>query len=273
MPGEELCSVAVPNGKLRALREETPSRVGNLSGVVAFSAFDIANHDAADRCFQFAFWCAEHSGAWALRANTLAEMSRKASYLGHLDAALSLIEFAQVRADRVSATARAMLWTLHARLLALLGRHVEAQADVQRADAHFEDRDPATDPPWLVYYDMAEHQGSTGKALIPVARERNRPELAAPRLENAIRLQDVNYPRSRAFSRTRLAALTMALGDPREAASMGRQAVTEATPLRSQRIVAELAGLARVSEQHGRIDEVAELRREITGLTLTYTRA
>ncbi|MGI9063467.1 MAG: XRE family transcriptional regulator [Pseudonocardiaceae bacterium] len=252
------------NDVRRALLEA----VGNLSGVVAFSAFDIANHHAADRCFQFALWCAQQADAWALRANTLAEMSRKAAYLGHRDDALSMIEFAQVRADRVSATARAMLWTLRARQLALSGRHGEAQTDVQRADAYFEDRDPATDPPWLVYYDMAEHQGSTGKALIPVAREMNRPGLAAPRLENAIRLQDADYPRSRTFSRTRLAALTMAIGDPREAASMGRQAVTDAAPLWSQRIVTELHGLARVSEQHGHIGEVAELQYEITRLVL-----
>lgn len=151
--------------------------VGNLASVVAFSAFDIANYGAADRCFEFALWCADESDSWALRGNTLAEMARKAAYLGELDDALSLIEFAQVRADRLTATARAMLWTIRARLLAVLGRHSEAEADVYRGDADFEARDPAADPPWLCYYDAAEHQGSTGKALIPIARARNRPEL------------------------------------------------------------------------------------------------
>jgi len=52
--------------------------VGNLSSVVAFSAFDIADYAAADRCFEFALWCADEGGSWALRANTLAEMARKA---------------------------------------------------------------------------------------------------------------------------------------------------------------------------------------------------
>ncbi|MBB5159546.1 tetratricopeptide repeat protein [Saccharopolyspora phatthalungensis] len=144
--------------------------VGNLASVVAYSAFDIAKYSAADRCFEFALWCADEGGSWQLRANTLAEMARKAAYLGELDDALSLIELAQVRADRLTATARAMLRTLRARLLALIGRHDEAQADVERADAHFQDSDPGTDPPWLCYYDAAEHQGSTGKALIPIAQ-------------------------------------------------------------------------------------------------------
>src|SRR6266508_3827736 len=153
-----------------------------------------------------------------------------------------------------------MLWTIRARLLALTGRADEAIADVDRADTHFADRDLAADPPWLCYYDEAEHQGSTGKALIPVARERNLIELAAPRLETAIRLQGSNYPRSRTFSRTRLAALMMSTGDPREAVVIGRRAVNDAAPLRSQRIVKELNGLAQISEQHARIGDVAELR-------------
>ncbi|GAA4550810.1 tetratricopeptide repeat protein [Amycolatopsis samaneae] len=254
-----------------AVRNAMFEAVGNLSGVVAYSAFDIANYGAADDCFQFALWCADRGNSWALRANTLAEMSRKASYLEDLDHALSLIEFAQVRPDRVSATARAMLWTIRARLLALTGRLDDAVADVDRADTYFAERDPSSDPPWLCYYDEAEHQGSTGKALIPVARERSQLELAAPRLETAIRLQDSNYPRSRTFSRTRLAALMMAVGDPREAVSVGRQAVVDAVPLRSQRIVQELTGLAEVSEPHARIEDVAELRHDITSLALSGT--
>ncbi|WP_329060584.1 XRE family transcriptional regulator [Amycolatopsis sp. NBC_01480] len=242
--------------------------VGNLSGVVAYSAFDIANYGAADRCFKFALWCSDQAGSWTLRANTLAEMSRKSAYIGNLGDALTQIEFAQVRSDRVSRTACAMLWAIRARLLVLTDRLGEAVADVGRADAYFADRDAAADPPWLCYYDEAEHLGSTGKALIPIARKRSNIELAAPRLETAIRLQGSNYPRSRTFSRTRLAALMMSVGDPREAASIGQQAVADAAPLRSRRIMKELASLAMVAERYARIGDVAELRHDITSLTL-----
>ena len=119
----------------------------------------------------------------------------------------------------------------------------------------------------MVYYDEAEHQGSTGKALIPVATKTKRIELAAVRLENAIRLHDANYPRSRTFSRTRLAALTMSAGDPREAAAIGQQAVAEALTLRSKRIVTELRSLVRSAQPHAAIGEVSELRDEITAAT------
>lgn len=237
--------------------------VGNLSGVVAFSAFDIASYRAADQCFEFALWCADQGGSWPLRANTLSEMSRKAAHLGDLDGALSMIEFAQVRSDRVSATARAMMSTLRARLLAVTGRHAEALADVHRADAHFAAREPGDDPPWLCYYDEAEHEGSTGKALIPLALAGDRPEVAAPRLRAAILAHGDGYPRSRAFSRIRLATLTMTVGDPHEAAAIGRRAADEAAPLRSRRLVAELGRLSDAAGPHARLGEVAELRKDI----------
>jgi tetratricopeptide (TPR) repeat protein len=259
-----LLDVAAGNDVRRAMFEA----VGNLGSVVAYSAFDIADYRAADQCFQFALWCADQGGSWPLRANTLAEMSRKAAYLGDLDEALSLIEFAQVRADRVSATGQAMMAAIRARLLALLDRHDEARAEVERADLRFDDRDPATDPPWLCYYDEAEHQGSTGRALIPVARQIGRLELVAPRLEAAIRLHDACYPRSRTFSRTRLASLMMAAGDPHQALPIGRQALIDAAPLRSRRIVNELHGLARAAERHAQIGDVADLRHDIAALAL-----
>ncbi|WP_158851138.1 helix-turn-helix domain-containing protein [Saccharothrix deserti] len=233
--------------------------VGNLAGVVAFSAFDVGNHDAAARCFRFGLWCAEQGGSWELRAATLADMARQAIYLGNLDEALSLIEFAQVRADRLTATARAMIGVVRARLLAMLGRHDEARADVDRADMHFAHRQVATNPPWLVYYDEAEHAGSSARALTPLAVAGKRPGDAAERLETAIRLHSDAYPRSRTFSRTRLATLHMTIGDPREAVDIGRQAIADAAMLNSRRMDEELSKLMRACKRHRSIPEVAVL--------------
>lgn len=240
--------------------------VGNLSGVVAFSAFDIADFITADRCFQFALWCADQGGSWALRASTLADMSRQAVFVGKVDDALSLIEFSQVRSDCLSGTTRAMLCALRARLLALLGRHGEASAEVDRADEYFSDRNTDDDPPWMCYYDEAEHQGSTGRALIPVAESNQDLDLVAPRLRAAIQLHADSYPRSRTFSRTRLAALTMKIGDPREAVLIGYQALADVKSFRSKRIIAELQSVGQVAEQHTRNLDVLNLRREIANL-------
>ncbi|WP_051407547.1 transcriptional regulator [Nocardia sp. CNY236] len=63
-----LGAYAAPSTR-QALREA----VGNLSGIAAYSAFDIAAHTEAERRFRFALWCADAAGSWELRAATLAE--------------------------------------------------------------------------------------------------------------------------------------------------------------------------------------------------------
>ncbi|WP_253783637.1 XRE family transcriptional regulator [Nocardia amikacinitolerans] len=248
---------AAPTAR-RALLEA----VGNLSGVAGYAAFDIGDYPLAERRFRLALWCADNAGSWELRASTLADMARKTAYVGNPDGALSLIELAQVRADRLSATACAMLCALRAQYLAALGRTDDALAEVARADAHFADRRPA-EAPWLCFYDEAEHLGSTGKALMPVARIRRRLDVAASRIRRAVVLQGAAYPRSRTFSLTRLATLTMQLGDPGEAAGIGLRAVQQASSLHSERIHNELRTLAVAAAPRRRLPEVAELRNRI----------
>lgn len=205
--------------------------VGNLAGVVAFSAFDIGNHETASKCFDFALWCANQGGSWALRAATLADMARQSVHLGQLDDALSLAEFAQVRADRLSAIGRAMVSNVRARLLAQLGRHDEAVAEVDRADVDFADRSPSDDPPRLIYYDEAEHQGTTARALTPLAVATREPGQAA--------------------------------GEPRAAIPIGQQALADAGALHSRRMTDELRSLDRAASQHSSIPEVVELRHSL----------
>ncbi|MGC7102743.1 XRE family transcriptional regulator [Amycolatopsis lurida] len=237
--------------------------VGNLSGVVAFSAFDMGDHGAAARCFQFSLWCAEQGQSWELRAATLADMARQAVYVGDLDSALTLIEHAQVRADRLSATGRTVVSVVRARLLALLGRHDDARAEVERADMYFADRHPATDPLWLTYYDDAEHAGSTARALIPLAVLTREPGVPAERLSKAISIHTDGYRRSRAFSRIRLATLMMAAGDPHEGVVLGRLALEDAADLHSQRVSDELRGLRAAADRHGDIPDAADLAHEL----------
>ena len=79
-------------------------------------------------------------------------MARLQIYLGDEDQALSLIEFAQVRSDRLPPTTRAMLSALRARLLALSGRHIEAQEEVLRSDEYFYKGRSVEDVPWMSYY-------------------------------------------------------------------------------------------------------------------------
>ncbi|MEU6563267.1 helix-turn-helix domain-containing protein [Nocardia nova] len=250
----------ITTGTRRALFEA----VGNLGSVAAFTAFDIGDFAVAEQHSRFALWCADAGEAWELRATTLADMARMTAYTRSVDDALTLIELARVRSDRLSTTTRAMLGALRAQFLALVGRTDEALKEVAYSDEQFADRAANSDVPWMCYYDEAEHMGSTGKALIPVAITRNRIDMAASRIGEAIRQQGKDYPRSRTFSLTRLATLTMRIGDPREAAAIGMQAVEAAKMLDSQRIRDELGALSRVSIRFLHIPEVDRLHRTLT---------
>ena len=237
--------------------------VGNLSGVVGFSAFDVADYETAQSCFDFELWCANQAGSWPLRASALSDMARLSIYLGSHDHALTSIEFAQVRSERLSSTTNAMLCAMRARLLALQGRHEEALSEISHGDEYFAARDADLDPPWMSYYDEAEHEGSMGRALIPVALQERNLEIVEPRLSRAIELHDGDHPRSRAFSRIRLASVAMIIGDPREAAATGHIAVAESSALKSARVRTELERLANLSRHHGRISDVEALYNSI----------
>ncbi|RDI51055.1 XRE family transcriptional regulator [Nocardia mexicana] len=247
-----------------AVRRALLEAVGNLSGVAGYAAFDAGDHATADRRFRFALACADAAGSWELRASTLADMARRAAYAGDTDAALSLIEVAQVRSDRLSATVRAMLSALRAQYLATMGRGDDALTEVARADEYFAGRMPATDAPWLCFYDEAEHLGSTGKALIPVAMATRQIETVAERIGRAVELQPADYPRSQTFSLIRLATITMQLGDPRAAAELGMRAVENTGRLDSLRLRTELRSLAAAAARHSDVSDAANLHESIS---------
>jgi hypothetical protein len=239
--------------------------VGNLAEVVGFAAYDTGNLSHADRCFRFGLWCAETSGSWSLRACVLADLARVASELGDADQALSATEFALVRSDRLPATARTMVQVMRARYLALVGRTSEARQTVDAADDVMVDRDPQSDPPWLCYYDEAEHAGAAGRALIPIAVATGQPDLVAPRLSAAINGQRSQYPRSKVFSRLRLANLLVTLDEPEQGAAVGVDALQDAGRLQSHRVAAELGQLQRASRPYATVPAIAELCDQITG--------
>ncbi|MFD3506751.1 XRE family transcriptional regulator [Nocardia sp. NPDC058666] len=251
------------------LRRSLFEAVGNLSSVVGYTAFDAGELTDADRYFQFALWCADAAGSWDLRASSLADMARRAAFVGDPDNALSLIELAQVRSDRLTFTIRAMLSAMRAQYLTAIGHTEEALAEVARADDMFAARTPEAEPPWMCYYDTAEHLGSTGKALALAAVASNSIDIAAPRLLDAVNLHSSEYPRSRAFSQIRLATLTMQLGDPRQAAAIGTEAIGHARGLKSARISTELRRLAMTAGRHRSITVVRELRELISTASLS----
>ena len=250
------------------LRAKLVAAVGYLAHTCAFMAFDAYAHTDARRIFRFALACAEDAEDWHLRAKVLSSMARQAIWTGQPDDGLTLAEHALVRADRLSATERAMLHTAHARALAKMGRVRETLIAVGTADDHFAGRRPSADAPFMAYYDVAQHSGDTGHALFDLAAlGRSRVE-AQDRLTAAVAGHTAGYARSRAMAQTKLASLVMATGDPVEAASIGSAALDAAGMIRSRRAADDLRELGRHATRHAQVVEVQALRERIAAAVL-----
>lgn len=242
-----------------SLRPDLFAAVAYLGGVAGYMAFDAYAHDDARRAFQFSFRCAEQSGSWHLRAHILNMMARQAVWCGRPDDALTYVDLALVRAERLTATERASLHTQRARALAKLGRVQETLAAVGAADVEFSHAKPAEDPDWMDFYNHGQHHADTGQALFDLAVAGHKTQ-SAPRLGYAIAHHGVPYARSRAMTQIKLATLLMATGDPREAAAIGQHALAAALNLRSQRTIADLDLLNHHAERHATMTEVNDLR-------------
>ncbi|MET9397383.1 hypothetical protein [Kitasatospora sp. NPDC002965] len=246
------------------LRAELFTAVSRLATVVGAAAFDAFAHDDAHRLFTFATSCAEEVDNWPIRAISYNLRSRQATWRGDPDSGLTLAELGLARADRLSPAERSMLHNARARALAKMGRTQQTLAAIGDSDDSFKSLVPTDEGPWMAYYDDAQHHGDTGHALFDLALAGHPPQQAILRLQTAVDSHGDGFARSRTFSRTKLASLRMAVGDPEQALAEGRRALAEVSRLRSLRANHDLGELGRVAHRHRTIPDVHDLREQIT---------
>jgi hypothetical protein len=247
-----------------AVRSDLYSAVGYLAHTCGFMAFDDYAYDDARRVFRFGLACAEEANDWHLRARLLGSAARLEVWVGRPDDGLTLVQQALVRSDRLTATELAMLYCLEARTLADMQRTAETLEAVGRADERFADRDPDEDPPWMSYYDAAQHAGDIGAALLDLAAlDRNLAGDAAVRLTLAVNERPPELVRSRVLSHVNLVKLTLVTGDPAEAAAVGNAVLDEAQTLRSRRVADGLRELSRLAAEHRGQGDLDDLRERI----------
>ncbi|MGP3732944.1 helix-turn-helix domain-containing protein [Streptomyces sp. GDS52] len=246
------------------LRSDLLAAVSWLGIVVGASAFDSYNHTYATATFLFAADRAEEAGDWHLRAKAYSFLARQAVWLGQPDDGLTHAEKGLVRSDRLTATERAMLHTARARAFGKMGNVRDCMAAVGEADEAFSQARPSEDPPWMAYYDEAQHNGDTAHGLFDLVILADQdPGRAARRLDTAVKGYSDAYKRSRAISRTKLAALVMAKGDPRQAAAIGHDALDEVGRLTSCRAADDLRQLGAFATRHPKVAEAVALRERI----------
>ncbi|GGV62961.1 transcriptional regulator [Streptomyces longisporoflavus] len=252
------------------LRAELFASVSRLGIVVGASAFDSYHHDDATQTFKFAADCAEEAGDWHLRAKTYSFLARQAVWINAPDDGLTFAEKGLVRSDRLTATEQAMLHTARARAFGKMGNVRETMAAVGAADDAFSRARASEASPWMAYYDEAQHNGDTAHALFDLAILAGQdPGRAARRFDTAVKGHPDAYRRSRAISRTKLASLIMAKGDPRQAAAIGHDALDEVGRLTSRRAADDLRQLGRFASKHQQIPEASNLRARIAATVST----
>ncbi|MFJ1644695.1 helix-turn-helix transcriptional regulator [Streptomyces sp. NPDC088258] len=257
---EDLLHVKCPTD----LRPVLFAAVARLGIVVAASHFDAYAHADARQTFRFAAVCAEEANEWHLRAKSYSFLARQAVWIGEPDQGLTYAELGLARYDRLTATERAMLHSARARAFAKMGQVQQTLAAVGAADDAFAQARPDEDPPWMTYYDEAQHHGDTGHALLDLALLGHDPRHATRRLTTAVKGHDDLYARSRAISRTKLASLTMATGDPDQAAAIGHSALSEVGNLRSRRAADDVRELGRLAAKHSSNHNATTLRERVT---------
>ncbi|MGH4009689.1 MAG: XRE family transcriptional regulator [Pseudonocardiaceae bacterium] len=251
------------------LRPELFSAVGDLAHRAGFMAFDAGAYQDARQVLSFALVCAEQARDWHLRAYVLDGMALQAIWTGQPDEGLTLTEHALVRADRLTETGQAMLHTDRGRALAKMRRVKETMTAIGTAEDHFARSTPADDPPFLSNYNAAFLAGNTGHALFDLAVLGHNLTQATDRLTAAATGHTPSHARPRAICLTKLASLTMATGDPIQAATIGHAALDAAGGIRSRRVTDGLRELARYATEHQHLDEVAHLRHRIANLVCT----
>ncbi|SFD42857.1 helix-turn-helix transcriptional regulator [Streptomyces aidingensis] len=260
MWAEDLLHISCPP----ALRQGLFAAVAHLGIVVGASNFDALAHQDARQTFRFAAACAEEAKEWHLRAKTYSLLARQAIWTNEPDDGLTFAELGLARADRLTATERAMLHAARARAFARMGEVQQTLSAVGEADDAFAHARPDEDPPWMAYYDEAQHNGDTAHALYDLALHGHDPTRAARRLSAAVKGHGDRYARSRVLSRTKLASLVMATGDPNHAADIGHQALSEAGHLHSRRAAADIRELGRLAGKHPTNGNATSLRERVT---------
>jgi hypothetical protein len=238
--------------------------IAHLAHVCGFMSFDTGDHCETRRILRFAVSCADKAGDGHSEAFILSSMARHATWTGRYDDALLLAEHALTQTDRLTATEQSMLQTARAKALAATHRTTDALQSLTAADENFSHADPDNDPPWMRFYDLAEHNGDTAEVFMYLTAAGHQTRETRTRFDAAYSGHSDHYARSRALAHAKLATAVMATEDPVEGAVLGQAALTTAGTIRSALISDSLRTLDQHAAGHHGIRETQDLREQLS---------
>lgn len=255
-----------------SLRVEFFSAMCQLTHTAAFMAWDARNDAYALACYTQARLYAEEIDDWHLRASILANRASLHLWRNdrkNTDSAITAIQEAFVRADKLTATGRARLHNCHARILAATGDVQATLRAVGQAEEEFAESNPADDPSHIRWYTTAEHASEIGEALASLRYTPSTTEQTIQQLQTAINNYGDRHPRSQALARLRLGTVLLRT-DPHHAARVAGAAISslENNRIHSVRLAELLAAFSDAARPFTDIDAIAELRRRVSTTTV-----
>jgi transcriptional regulator with XRE-family HTH domain len=234
--------------------------VSALALRAAWSAFDVAAHEAARSLFRLALYTAARAQEPSLRAHVLAEVAAQHNQLGYHQDALEVVRLGEGD-ERVSPGVRMVLHGVKARVYAATGAADERQVGL--AEEAFELADEAVTG-WV---GSLRHPGLlyavTGHAVAELAvRDGSEADArdAQRRLARAIdALDPTTHARSRALCTIKLALLCLWSGELEQGASWARLGVLAATGITSARLAREVAVLREAADARADAPEMRAL--------------
>ncbi|MGH3938819.1 MAG: helix-turn-helix domain-containing protein [Pseudonocardiaceae bacterium] len=251
-----------------AVKEDLYAAVGSLAQGAGWADVDAGYHDTALPCFHLALYCAGEASDWTLRAQILTCMSSQAIILGRLDDAMSWIELAQVRADRVAGTGRAYMNAVHADVLGSVGQVSDCRRAIAAAEDHFAGHRPADSLGSSTFQEasLADIAFVNGTALFGVGlRDRAVAPAAISQLRSALTDAGPLSQVRQAEGTARLATLELLHGDRDAALALGHQALDFGGHVRSAQVTEDLRHLHIATTRH-QGEAVEELQQRLSPL-------
>ncbi|MFD9687347.1 Tat pathway signal protein [Kitasatospora sp. NPDC059088] len=215
----------IRQGVPKTLRPRVFAATADLAALAGWISHDTGRYATAQRYWSYAIYAAGEAATPGRGAEIVTRMSHQMIYLGRFDDALALLELAAQRADRDGQLrVQALVHSQTGRVHAALGQPDRAARHLDRADELLDQSDGAA-PPWLAYFDAAEHAGARAVSARDLTHLGHRGHVASVHFHTALRLRAPGYDRVRAMDQIGLAAALLDEGEPEQAAAVGQRAL------------------------------------------------
>jgi len=219
--------------------------LGDLQNLAGWTTFDVGLLDSSRSHFATALEFAKESGDASLMSNIMYRIGRVYLHEQIPNEALKWFQLGQIAAQQSgSELAVAVLCANEAWAYAMMNNDEQARKMLGRAQSELARADLAEAPAWARFFNETDMHAMTGTIYTELsAFETRHTAVAVPALLQALAGYDELMSRSQTFTLTHLATNYLRQGDVDQGVRIGREALSLAGGLKSQRVVKRMKPL------------------------------